>query len=107
MLIALLGQRQTRTQQTIQSALQTITLQHLPPSPIAWKNWWKKAKSESRQSWILRAMNAPAEPIRELAEQELKAITDLSLVYSAKMPAGSRVRAQQQLKQWYVQRGLL
>lgn len=71
-LIDILEQHRGRTQQAILFALQRITLQPLPGSAFSWRTWWKMAQREDRREWILRALNASAEPIRELVAIELQ-----------------------------------
>jgi hypothetical protein len=100
-LIDILEQHRGRTQQTILFALQRITLQPLPGSAFSWRTWWKMAQREERREWILRALNASAEPIRELVAIELQRIPNLSLHYHPRLPPAIRIRAQQQLKSWF------
>lgn len=106
-LILALNQRRVRTGQIITHALQNITLQQLPASAVAWHTWWSKAQNESRYQWLLRAMNATSDPIRELAGKQLRQIQGMEIVYNPHMPTASRVRAQQQVKDWLEQRGML
>lgn len=102
-LIELLEQHKGRTQQAILLALQRITLQPLTAVAFSWRTWWKMGQREERREWLMRALNASAEPIRELAAQELQRLPGLSLNYHPRQPPAIRIRAQQQLKQWLEQ----
>lgn len=102
-LIELLEQHKGRTQQAILLALQRITLQPLAAVAFSWRTWWKMGQREERREWLMRALNASAEPIRELAAQELQRLPGLSLNYHPRQPPAIRIRAQQQLKLWLEQ----
>jgi hypothetical protein len=100
MLINVLEQHRERTQQIVLLALQRITLQPLPGATLSWRTWWKMGQREARREWVLRALNASSEPIRELVAQELLRLPGLSLHYHPRLPPAIRIRAQQQLRAW-------
>ncbi len=100
LLIHAMGRSRVRTAQTIHQALQHITLQPMPPAAVAWRTWWAEGQREPRSAWVLRALNATSEVLRELVAQELEQLPELQLNYHPKQPPSMRLRAQQDLKAW-------
>lgn len=100
-LIKSFNQRRARTSQIIHRALQRITLQPLPASQVAWNNWWSSAQYEPRQEWILRALNSPTDPIREMVAEELRLLNPPPTHYDPHHPPQLRQHAQQELKRYF------
>lgn len=101
LLIKTFNQRRARTSQIIHRALQRITLQPLPASQMAWSTWWSSAQNETRQEWLLRSLNSPTDPIREMAAEELRKLPGLPLHYDPHHPPQLRQHAQQELKRFF------
>ena len=101
LLIKTFNQRRARTSQIIHRALQRITLQPLPASQMAWSTWWSSAQNETRQEWLLRSLNSPTDPIREMAAEELRKPPGLPLHYDPHHPPQLRQHAQQELKRFF------
>lgn len=101
LLIKTFNQRRARTSQIIHRALQRITLQPLPASQVAWNTWWSSAQNETRQEWLLRALNSPTDPIREMAADELRTIPNMPVHYDPHHPPQLRQHAQQELKRFF------
>ena len=104
-LIRLFHQRRPRTSQVIHRALQRIALQPLPATQAAWQAWWSSAQNEPRQEWILRALNSPTDPIREMVAEELRLFEGLELRYDPQHPPQLRQHAQHELKRFFERRG--
>ncbi|MGM0557029.1 MAG: HEAT repeat domain-containing protein, partial [Myxococcota bacterium] len=100
-LIEALEDASGRIQQTIQGALSTITYKKLSPSVSEWRNWWASAHAKSRQDWIVEALNNDSEDVRRLVHHELKSWDDLDLDYHPDQPKKLRMRAQEQLREWF------
>lgn len=99
-LIETMDQHDGKVQRTLHAALQTITLQPLPASGVAWRRWYTSASNEPRSTWLLQALNSPSDLIRQRAARELTELEGLELDYRPDQPPRMRARAQQQLKQW-------
>ena len=100
-LIDQLDLHRSRIKEAIHLALQRIALQPLPEASIAWRTWLQSAREETRQEWLLRALNSSSESIRELVAEELEGIEIPDLDYRPDQPPSMRIRAQQALKNWF------
>lgn len=100
-LIEALEDASGKVRQTIRGALASITYQKLAPSVSEWRNWWASAHEKSRQDWIIEALNNDSEDVRRLVHHELKSWDDLDLDYHPDQPKKLRMRAQEQLRDWF------
>jgi hypothetical protein len=87
-------------QQAVLSALKQITL-HDWSSPYEWRQWWEKGRDQTRQDWIIEALDAASDQMRELVYEEIQRIPGLDLNYHPDQPSKLRKRAQNQLRDWY------
>lgn len=86
--------------QAIMNALRHITL-HDWSSPYEWRQWWESARDETRQDWIVEALDASGEATRQRVYDEIQRIPGLDLNYHPDQPGKLRKRAQKQLRQWF------
>ncbi len=100
-LIEALEDASGKVKHTIRGALASITYQKLAPSVSEWRNWWASAHEKSRQDWIIDALNNDSEDVRRLVHHELKSWDDLDLDYHPDQPKKLRMRAQEQLRDWF------
>ncbi|MBA2663316.1 MAG: hypothetical protein H0U74_13595 [Bradymonadaceae bacterium] len=103
-LIDALDEHGGRVQQTIHQALRAITLQDLSASIAQWRNWWFDASGQKRSDWLIEALNAPSDQIRQMAFEEVELLPGLELNYHPDQPVKLRARAQQDLAEWYARR---
>ena len=100
-LIHVLDRHRDRVRHTIHEALTRITLQALPAATISWRTWHRGALGESRELWLVQALDSPSEKIRRYAASELATLSGFHSAYSPDAPPAMRQRTQQQLSAWF------
>jgi hypothetical protein len=100
LLIERLNRANGRVKDRINVALRTITYKDFVPSASEWKNWWADAAEQSRDDWMIAALNSNSVEIRNLVFREISQLPDLDLNYHPDQPAKLRGRAQEELRQW-------
>jgi hypothetical protein len=89
-----------RVKLAILEALTEITLHHLS-TPYEWAQWRKKAKGQTREEWIVDALDAADSDLRERAYDEVQRMPGLQLNYHPDQPSKLRKRAQKELRTWF------
>lgn len=105
-LIAGLGRYRGRVKNNLGRALRAITYKDLPPSHSEWLNWRTRAQAADAQQtgraqWIVDALNAEQPEIRQLVYEEIREIDGLVLNYHPDQPEKLRIRAQNDLREWF------
>jgi len=100
LLIEQLGRHREHTNRNIHHALQVLTL-HNWSSPYEWKHWWATAQYERRQAWLVAAMNADNDGVRQMAWEELQRVPGLETAYHPEQPSKLRQREQQLVEKWF------
>ncbi len=90
----------TRVKASVLDALRNITLHNLS-SPYEWRRWWEKGRDQSREDWIVQALDSDYEVLRRLAFDEVQRLPGLELNYHPDQPPKLRQRAQRELRQWF------
>lgn len=93
-----------RVKLAILSALTEITL-HSWSSPYEWRQWWQKAKNQTREEWLVEALDAASSELRRQAFDEVQRIPGLELNYHPEQPSKLRKRAQDELRSWFEKAG--
>ena len=89
-----------RVKLAILHALTEITLHHWS-SPYEWRQWWRNGKNETRETWIVEALDASTPELRQQAYEEVQRIPGLELNYHPDQPSKLRKRAQRELQSWF------
>ena len=63
--------------------------------------WWTKARKQSREDWLVEALDASTVDLRQRAHDEVQRIPGLELNYHPDQPSKLRKRAQKQLREWF------
>lgn len=103
MLMDQLGKHREHTNRAIHQALQQITL-HNWSSPYEWKQWWTNAQAQPRHAWLVAAMDAQSDTLRQLAHEELQRLPGLETAYHPEQPAKLRQREQRLVEKWFSDR---
>ena len=89
-----------RVKLALLEALTEITLHHWS-TPYEWSQWWKQAKGQTRQDWIVDALDTADSDLRHRAYDEVQRMPGLQLNYHPDQPSKLRKRAQKELRQWF------
>lgn len=105
-LIAGLDRYRGRVKNNLGRALRAITYKDFPPSHSEWLNWRSRADTAAppavgRAQWIIDALNADSPEIRQLVYEEIREMDGLVLNYHPDQPAKLRIRAQNDLREWF------
>lgn len=99
-LIEVLKFNSGRAQQLAHEALRRITLQDLSAAAVSWEQWWRNQRPDYRDQWLVGALDAESETIRQLAWAEVNRLEGVELDYHPNYPRGQRRQAQQDLAVW-------
>jgi hypothetical protein len=100
LLIEQLGRHREHTNRNVHQALQVLTL-HNWSSPYEWKHWWSTAQYEKRQVWLIAAMDAQNDGVRQMALEELQRVPGLETAYHPDQPSKLRQREQRVVEKWF------
>jgi hypothetical protein len=103
LLIDGLNRANGRVKEHVHAALRKITYKSFVPSASEWKNWWVDAQEQTRDDWLVAALNSSSIEIRNLVVEELDTFEGLKLDYHPDQPAKLRGRAQEELRRWLQQ----
>ena len=82
-------------------SLVTITRHDPRMAGQTWPSWFSKHKQEHRIEWLIDALLDEAEPLRDAAATELKALTKQYFGYYANLPRPERETAQARYRTWW------
>ncbi len=101
LLLDRLGDRNVDVAKAAHAALVVITRQDFGTARRSWNGWWRKAKDQHRNEWLLEALAHKRSDIRSAASQELQSLTGVYFGYHYDLPERDREEARRRWTEWW------
>lgn len=86
-------------------ALVLLTGQDFGFAPRKWELWGEQVQGQHRVEWLIDALGQAEEPLRALASEELKQLTQQYFGYHPALPKRDRELAQRKYRDWWEREG--